>query len=248
MGGRRTTIHAPTRCTEQIELGPAIHLTFHKLEFGVLPLGLSIRPRLAKGRLHRGTIFDDASCEGGQQAETCIRDPGLQIGAGTAAKLGVMRLWPLSDKDCWLAGSLSGARAESTITDRATNLKEHRHRVATIASAGICSSDYQEIGRSVGDRGSNSEPGTVPRGIIDQPVALAGQIAPCFGRLVYPSLNRLAAIGDGSLCLVTHVLVLSSGCADRRPLANNAVLVRAANLCRQVTFADRRPTTKGDSR
>jgi hypothetical protein len=35
---------------------------------------------------------------------------------------------------------------------------------------------HQGTGRSFGDAGSNSQSGTVALGVIDQPVALAGQI------------------------------------------------------------------------
>jgi hypothetical protein len=74
--------------------------------------------------------------------------------------------------------SLSGARAVSTIIDRATNLKEQvgaasrpSHLLTSVYRA-----IHREIGRSFGNRGSNSQSGTVPPGIIGQPVALAGPI------------------------------------------------------------------------
>jgi hypothetical protein len=77
----------------------------------------------------------------------------------------------------WLE-SLSEARVESTIIDRATNLKEQvgaasgPSHLLTFVHPAI----HQEIGGSFGDRGSNSQSGTVPLGVIDQPVALAGQV------------------------------------------------------------------------
>src|SRR5438270_13839775 len=65
--------------TEQIELGPAVHLALYQLQLGVLSFCLSVRPWLGKGGFHRGAIIDDAGREGGQQCGPCIRDPALQI-------------------------------------------------------------------------------------------------------------------------------------------------------------------------
>jgi hypothetical protein len=89
-----------------------------------------------------------------------------------------MRLWQLAGRDFGWLESLSGARAENTIIDRATNLEQQvgaasrPSHLLTFVHPAI----DQEIGRSFGDRGSNSQSGTVPLGVIDQPVALAGQI------------------------------------------------------------------------
>jgi hypothetical protein len=60
---------------------------------------------------------------------------------GTAAKLGVMRLWSLSDKDLWLAGNAVRSKGRE-YHYRPRNVPEgaSRRRVATIASADICSS------------------------------------------------------------------------------------------------------------
>jgi hypothetical protein len=77
----------------------------------------------------------------------------------------------------WLE-SLSEAGAESTIINSATNLKQQigaasrPPHLPTFVHPAV----HQEIGRSLGDRGSNPQSGTVPLGVIDQPVALAGQI------------------------------------------------------------------------
>jgi hypothetical protein len=62
--------------------------------------------------------------------------------------------------------------------DRATNLKEQVDATSRPSHLLIFvhPTIHQEIGRSFGDRGSNSQSGTVPLSVIDQPVALAGQI------------------------------------------------------------------------
>src|SRR5208337_1442624 len=55
---------------------------------------------------------------------------------------------------------------------------EGPRRVATSAFADFCSSGGSPgIGCPFGDRGPNSQPGTMPLGVIHQPGALAGQIA-----------------------------------------------------------------------
>ena len=46
--------------TEQIELGPAVHLALDQLQLGVLSFCLSVRPWLDKRGLYCGAIIDDA--------------------------------------------------------------------------------------------------------------------------------------------------------------------------------------------
>jgi transposase len=78
----------------------------------------------------------------------------------------------------WLE-SLPEAGAESTIMNSATNLKQQigaasrPPHLLTFVHPAV----HQKIGRPFGDRGANLQSGTVPLGIVDQPVALAGQIA-----------------------------------------------------------------------
>jgi hypothetical protein len=45
---------------QQIEFGSAVHLVLHEFEFGDLPFGLAVRPRLDQRRHHRGKIGPDA--------------------------------------------------------------------------------------------------------------------------------------------------------------------------------------------
>jgi hypothetical protein len=76
-------------------------------------------------------------------------------------------------------GSLSEVRTEGAIIDSATNLKEQvgaasrPPHLLTFVHPAV----HQEVGRPFGDRGPYSQPGSVPLGVIDQPVALANQIA-----------------------------------------------------------------------
>src|SRR3954463_2620356 len=74
---------------------------------------------------------------------------------------------------------LSVARTKRTIVDGTANLEEeigpsprpaHGLRFVHPPIA-------QEIGRHLRDRGTNPQAGTVPLGVIDHPVALAGEIA-----------------------------------------------------------------------
>jgi hypothetical protein len=73
---------------------------------------------------------------------------------------------------------LSEAGAKRSIVNGAANLKQkigatprpaHRLRFVHLAV-------HQEIGRSLGDRGANPQPGTMALGVIDHPVALASEI------------------------------------------------------------------------
>jgi hypothetical protein len=74
---------------------------------------------------------------------------------------------------------LSKVGTESTIIDSATNLKQQigpasrPPHLLTFVHPAV----HQEIGRPFGDRGANSQSGTMPLGVIDQPVALASQIS-----------------------------------------------------------------------
>ena len=82
----------------------------------------------------------------------------------------------------WIVGwleFLSEAGAECAVVDGTANLQEEispaprpAHLLRFVHPA-----VYQEIGRPLGDRGANPQAGTVALGVIDRPVALAGQIA-----------------------------------------------------------------------
>ena len=74
--------------------------------------------------------------------------------------------------------SLSVGRTERTIVDGATNLQQEIRAISRPAHllGFIHPAVHQEIGCSFGDRGANSQSGTMPFSVIDQPVALAGQI------------------------------------------------------------------------
>ena len=73
---------------------------------------------------------------------------------------------------------LAKARSESTIIDSATDLKQQigaasgPSHLLTFVHPAV----DQKIGRAFGDRGTNSQSGPMPLGVIDQPVALSGQI------------------------------------------------------------------------
>src|SRR4051812_663621 len=74
---------------------------------------------------------------------------------------------------------LSVARTKRTIVDGAANLEEEigpSPRPAHVLRFVHPPID-QEIGRPLRDRGTNPQAGTVPLGVIDHPVALAGEIA-----------------------------------------------------------------------
>jgi hypothetical protein len=73
---------------------------------------------------------------------------------------------------------LSIGRTKRAIANGATNLQQKigaasrpSHLLRFIHAA-----VHQEIGCPFGDRGSNGQSGTVPFGVIDQPVALASEI------------------------------------------------------------------------
>jgi hypothetical protein len=73
---------------------------------------------------------------------------------------------------------LSTVRTERTVIDRAPNLKQQvgaaprPSHLLTFVHPAV----HQEIGCPFGDRGTNSQPGTVAFGVIHQPRTLAGQI------------------------------------------------------------------------
>ena len=74
---------------------------------------------------------------------------------------------------------LSEARTECAIVDRATDLKQ---KIGTPPRPAyllllVHPPVHQEIGRAFGDRGANPQARAVPLGVVDQPGALAGQIA-----------------------------------------------------------------------
>ena len=82
----------------------------------------------------------------------------------------------------WIVGGLeflSEAGTERAVVDGTANLQEEigaAPRPAHLLRFVHPPVD-QEIGRPFGDRGANPQAGTVALGVIDRPVALAGQIA-----------------------------------------------------------------------
>ena len=75
--------------------------------------------------------------------------------------------------------SLSIAGTKRAIVDRAANLEQEIGPLSRPAHLlrFIHSAVHQEIGRPLGDRSPNPQPGTVAFGVIDHPVALASEIA-----------------------------------------------------------------------
>ena len=74
--------------------------------------------------------------------------------------------------------SVAQSRAERSIVDRAANLKQEistSSRPAHLLRF-VHSAVHQKIGRPFGDRGADPQSGTVSLGVVDQPVALAGEI------------------------------------------------------------------------
>jgi hypothetical protein len=73
---------------------------------------------------------------------------------------------------------LSKVGTESAIIDSATNLKQQigaTPRPSHLLRF-VHPTVHQEIGRPFGDRGANSLSGPMPLGVVDEPVALAGQV------------------------------------------------------------------------
>ena len=99
--------------------------------------------------------------------------------AGTAWRLGVSgRKGCLRERIVGGLESLSEAGAERAIIDGAANLKQKirpsprpAHLLRFVHPA-----VHQKIGRPFGDRGADPQSGTVPLGVVDQPVALSGEI------------------------------------------------------------------------
>ena len=73
---------------------------------------------------------------------------------------------------------------ERAFVDSAPNLKQEIGAISRPAHllGFVHPTVRQEIGGSFGDRGSNSQSGTMPFGVIDQPVALAGKQLLRFGK------------------------------------------------------------------
>src|SRR5271166_2201859 len=100
-------------------------------------------------------------------------------GSGTAWRLGVSgRNRCLRERIVGGLESLSEAGAERAVIDGAANLKQKirpsprpAHLLRFVHPA-----VHQKIGRPFGDRGANPQSGTVPLGVVDQPVALSGEI------------------------------------------------------------------------
>ena len=112
--------------------------------------------------------------------------PALSICACSAAGLGDRREIGGSRRDSrwrmWIVGGLEAlpeAGAERAVVDSASNLQQQVSAApgpAHLLRFGHASVD-QEVGRPFGDRGPNPQARTVPLGVVDQPGALAGQIA-----------------------------------------------------------------------
>src|ERR1700722_9170347 len=74
---------------------------------------------------------------------------------------------------------LSVAGTKRAIVDRAANLEQEigpSSRPAHLLGF-IHSTVHQKVGRPLGDRSPNPQPGTMALSIVDHPVALAGEIA-----------------------------------------------------------------------
>src|SRR5690242_17648057 len=75
--------------------------------------------------------------------------------------------------------SLPEAGAERAVVDGATNLEQEigpSSRPAHLLRL-VHPAVHQEVGGAFGDRGADPQSGPIPLGIIDQPVALSGEIA-----------------------------------------------------------------------
>lgn len=74
--------------------------------------------------------------------------------------------------------SLSEAGAKRAIVDRAANLQQEigaSSRPANLLGF-VHSAVHQEVGCPFGNRRTDAQSGAVPLGVVDQPVALAGEI------------------------------------------------------------------------
>ena len=103
-----------------------------------------------------------------------------------AVWLGPPQVWGSGGNRLWMrvcivgwVESLSIAGTKRAIVDRAANLEQEIGSLSRPAHLlrFIHSAVHQEIGRPLGDRSPNPQPGTVAFGVIDHPVALAGEIA-----------------------------------------------------------------------
>src|SRR5208337_4378136 len=98
---------------------------------------------------------------------------------GTAWRLGVSgRNRCLRERIVGGLESLSEAGAERAIIDGAANLKQkiRTWRRPAHLLPFVLPAVHQKIGRPFGDRGAGRQSGTVPLGVVDQPVALSGEI------------------------------------------------------------------------
>jgi hypothetical protein len=105
------------------------------------------------------------------------RDPIQTLGLPQKWGSGGDRGWRM----CIVGGleSLSESGTERAVVDRAANLEQEigtssrpSHLLRFVHPA-----VHQKIGRPLGDRGTHSQSGTVPLGVIDHPIALAGEIS-----------------------------------------------------------------------
>src|SRR5208283_2225253 len=114
-----------------------------------------------------------------QGQEMVTESVGSRPTRGTAWRLGVSgRNRCLRERIVGGLESLSEAGAERAVIDGAANLKQKirpsprpAHLLRFVHPA-----VHQKIGRPFGDRGANPQSGTVPLGVVDQPVALSGEI------------------------------------------------------------------------
>jgi hypothetical protein len=140
-----------------------------------IPLALDVAP----ADRHRAKAIIPVLRElsdGGDRMQTCGISTHVTRGLPQVpGSCGYRHRW------AWTVGGpefLSKGRTASAIIDSATNLKQQvgatsrpPHLLTFVPTA-----VHQEIDRPLGNRGANSQSGTVPLGVSDQPVALAGKI------------------------------------------------------------------------
>src|SRR5260370_25137733 len=137
-------------------------------------LGLS---RLARHR--RGARWHDD-----RSLRVAVDDGAIDAVLVVGAVAGLLQKWGSGGNRClrkWVVGgleSLSEAGAERAIVNSAANLEQ---KIGTSSRPAhllrfVHPAVHQEIGCPFRDRGANSQSGTVPLGIIDHPIALAGEI------------------------------------------------------------------------
>lgn len=62
---------------KEVDLPSSVHLALHQLQFGDLPLGLTVRPGGDDCGTDGGDVFGDALCERGDEARAGGGNPGV---------------------------------------------------------------------------------------------------------------------------------------------------------------------------